>query len=75
MTIKNLFTDEIKLRFETVSSKLYNFKHSFETFINEIESNTDISLGNLCLLLILKEYFNQLKEDYNRLEEDLGVLF
>lgn len=66
---------ETKQKFEDIGSKLYNFKYSLEAFINELEGDAEISLGNLCLLLILRDYFNKLKEDYNKLEEDLGVLF
>lgn len=74
MLVNNLFDNEIKERFEKISSKMYNFKHSFRTFINDLEDNTDIPLGYLCLLLILQDYFNEIKKDYNKLEEDLGVL-
>ena len=74
MLVNNLFDNEIKERFEKISSKMYNFKHSFRIFINDLEDNTDIPLGYLCLLLILQDYFNKIKKDYNKLEEDLGVL-
>lgn len=69
-----LFSTKTRQRFEDIGSKLYNFKYSFEAFVNELQDNSDIPLGNLCLLLILRDYFNNLKEDYNKLEEDLGVL-
>lgn len=75
MRIDKLCSDEFVHRFEDIGSKLYNFKHSFDAFINELEGNGYISLGALCSLLILKDYFNNLKEDYNKLEEDLGVIF
>lgn len=69
-----LFSTKTRQRFEDIGSKLYNFKYSLEAFVNELQDNSDIPLGNLCLLLILRDYFNNLKEDYNKLEEDLGVL-
>ena len=69
-----LFSTKTRQRFEDIGSKLYNFKYSFEAFVNELQDNSDIPLGNLCLLLILRDYFNNLKEDYNKLEDDLGVL-
>lgn len=74
MLVNNLFDEEIKQRFDKISSKMYNFKYSLKTFINELEGNTDVPLGNLCLLLILQDYFDKIKKDYNKLEEDLGVL-
>ena len=75
MSYSNVFNTETKQRFEEIGSKLYNFKYSFEIFINDLQDNTDIPLGNLCLLLILKNYFDSLKNEYNKLEEDLGVLY
>ena len=75
MQQNKLLNNERIEQFEKISCKLYNFKYSFETFIKEIEDSADISLGNLCLLLILRDYFNNLKDDYNKLEEDLGILY
>ena len=74
MSEKNIFNDELQLRFDNISNKLFNMKYSFDLFINYLEDETDIPLKAQCLGLILREYFNKLKDDYNKLEEDLGVL-
>ena len=74
MSMQKIFNDEIQLRFDEISNKLYNFKYSFDLFINYLEDETDIPLNAQCFALILKEYFNKTKEDYNKLEEDLGIL-
>lgn len=75
MLINELLDEQVKERFENIGNKMYNFKYSLEECINELEDNAEIPLGKLCLLLILKNYFNNLKEDYNKLEEELGVLY
>lgn len=74
MSYKEIFSEELKIRFEEVGSKLYNLKHSFDLFINYLEEEPDIPLNIQCLALILNNYFNNAKDDYNKLEEDLGVL-
>ena len=70
----NLFSNEIKNKFSNLESKLYNFKYSFNFVINCIEDESDVSLNLKCLLLILKKYFSEIKDEYNKLEKDLDVL-
>ena len=69
-----LFSTKTRQRFEDIGSKLYNFKYGFDLIFNYLENEEDISLNSICLLIILKKYFSEIKEDYNKLEEDLGVL-
>lgn len=73
MAYQKIFNEEIKQRFEDIGSELYNFKYSFELFINYLEGETDIPLKAQCLALTLYQYFNIAKENFNKLEEDLGV--
>ena len=68
-----IFSDEFKIRFDNISNKLYNFKYGFNLIINYLENESDISVDSICLLLILKKYFSEIKDDYNKLEQDLGV--
>ena len=36
MSLQKVFNDEIQLRFDEISNKLYNFKHSFDLFIKKL---------------------------------------
>ena len=74
MSYKVFLNDEVKNRFDSIGTKFFNFKYSFDLIINNIENESDISLNLICLLLILKKYFSEIKDEYNKLEEDLGVL-
>lgn len=74
MQYQDIFSTEIKQRFENVGDKLYNLKYSFDLFTNYLEDETETTLNIRCLALILNNYFNIIKEEYNKLEEDLGVL-
>ena len=74
MNKNNTFSDEVKNKFDSIGIKLYNFKHGFDFLIKDLEDEADKSLGLICLLLILKKYFSEIKDEYNKLEEELGVL-
>ena len=74
MSGKEFFNAEMKQKFESIGSKLYNLKYSLELFINYLECESDISLNLVCLALILNNYFSIVKDEYNSLEESLGLL-
>ena len=74
MNDNKIFSDILKIKFDDIGNKLYNFKYGFDLIFNYLENEEDISLNSICLLIILKKYFSEIKEDYNKLEEDLGVL-
>lgn len=74
MSNSKIFSKELKEKFEDIDNKLYNLKHSFDLYINYLESDINIPLKAQCLALILNNYFNIVKDEYNKLEEDLGVL-
>ena len=74
MEDKNLFSEEIKERFDRFSSRMYNFKHSLNFFFESLENETELTLELVCFCYILKEYFNNTKEEYNQLEKDFGLL-
>ena len=69
-----LFNDEIRNEFEDISSALFNFKYTFELLLNYIQDEADTSINVQCLILILKNYFEETKQKYNDLKEKLGVL-
>lgn len=75
MSIDEIFSKELKERFNILDSELYNLKHAFKLFVDYLEDETEIPLQVKCFALILNEYFNKTKKDFNKLEEDLGVLF
>ena len=75
MLNQKVFSNEMQYKFENIDNKLYNLKYSFDLYISYLENETDVPLKAQCLGLILKEYFNEIKDDYNKLEEDLGILF
>ena len=74
MSGQEFFNAEMKQKFESIGSKLYNLKYSLELFINYLECESDISLNLVCLALILNNYFSIVKDEYNSLEESLGLL-
>lgn len=74
MINQTLFNDEIRNEFEDISSALFNFKYTFELLLNYIQDETDTSINVQCLILILKNYFEDTKQKYNDLKEKLGVL-
>ena len=69
-----IFSETLKQQFEDIGTKLYNFKYSFDLFVNCLEDEADVPLKLQCLALVLDNYFNMIKKEYNKLEEDLGVL-
>ena len=75
MLQQEIFSKELKERFNILDSELYNLKHAFKLFVDYLEDETDIPLKAKCFALILNEYFNKTKKDFNKLEEDLGILF
>ncbi len=74
MNSDNIFNQKTIEKFENISSKLYNIKYCLEFYLDYIENETDAPLNVICTGLIIKEYFNNTKNEYNRLEEDLGIL-
>ena len=74
MEDKNLFSEEIKERFDRFSSRMYNFKHSLNFFLHSLEDETEPTLELICFCYLLKDYFNTTKDEYNQLEQDLGLL-
>lgn len=75
MLNQKIFNNEIICKFDNIGNKLYNLKYSLDLYINYLESETEVPIKAQCLGLILREYFNEIKEDYNKLEEELGILF
>ena len=69
-----LLSDEMREEFYDIGEKLYNFKHAFNLMVHYLEDETDVSLGLICVFLIMKNYFSGIKEDYKKLEQDLGIL-
>ena len=69
-----MFSSEIKTKFNEIGSKLYNLKFSVEHLVESVENESNVSLRIICLLHILKYYFNAIKLEYNKLEEELNVL-
>ena len=74
MEDKKLFNEEVRERFDKISSRMYNFKHSLNFFFKSLEDETELTLELVCLCYILKEYFNNTKKEYNQLEKDFGLL-
>ena len=69
-----IINEKISEKFNDINSKLYNFKHSIQLFVDCLEDNDNVSVNVICLAIILKEYFEQIKQEYTHLLEILNIL-
>lgn len=74
MVTEQVLNKNIIEKFEDISTQLYNFKHALKLFINHLEDYSETPIEIQCLALILKDYFEKVKNDYNKLEEELNII-
>ena len=73
MANEGLFNEEIIEKFNKIGCELYNLKYSFQLFIDCLENTDNVSIDIICFGIIMKEYFEKVKDEYNQLEETLNI--